>query len=106
MEDYCIRDQQLFDKTRLLMCYTVRGVNDIVTVEEAAIFLHKHPDTIRRWIEHHVLKARHLSAGGHGIYAILRSDLLELVVRESLESKEKIKKKLPLASAGQRLLPL
>ena len=82
-------------------------MNDIVTVEEAAQFLHKHPDTIRRWIEQKFLKARHLSAGGHGIYAILRSDLLELVVSESLETQERVKKKIssPKAS-GQRTLPL
>ncbi len=80
-------------------------MNDIVTVEEAARFLHKHPDTIRRWIEHKMLKARHLSAGGHGIYAILRSDLLELMVSESIEAKEKVKKAPPVSTA-QRVLPL
>lgn len=88
------------------MCYTGRVVNDIVTVEEAAVFLHKHPDTIRRWIENRMLKARRLSAGGHGIYAILRSDLLELIVSESLESRIKLKKKSLPSSTGQRALPL
>lgn len=82
-------------------------MKDIVTVEEAARFLHKHPDTIRRWIEVNKLKARHLSAGGHGIYAILRSDLLELVVSESYREKEKMKKKLPHPEpSNQRTLPL
>ena len=66
-------------------------MNDIVTVEEAATFLHKHPGTIRRWIEGGKLKARHLAAGGHGIYAILRSDLLEFIVAAEIEDKEKIK---------------
>ncbi len=66
-------------------------MKDIVTVEEAAKFLHKHPGTIRRWIEAKKLKARHLAAGGHGIYAILRSDLLEHMVAETIEEKEKIK---------------
>lgn len=66
-------------------------MNEIVTVEEAATFLHKHPGTIRRWIEVGKLKARHLSAGGHGIYAILRSDLLELMVAGDIEEKEKAK---------------
>lgn len=66
-------------------------MNDIVTVEEAADFLHKHPGTIRRWIEGGKFKARHLSAGGHGIYAILRSDLLEFIVAEDIEEKEKAK---------------
>ncbi len=78
-------------------------MNDIITVEEAAQFLHKHPDTIRRWIENKKLKARHLSAGGHGIYAILRSDLLELVVSGSLEVKEKAHLKIP---STQKALPL
>lgn len=78
-------------------------MNDIVTVEEAAQFLHKHPDTIRRWIETKKLKARHLSAGGHGIYAILRSDLLELAVSGALEAKEKAHLKIP---STQRALPL
>lgn len=62
-----------------------------MTVGEAARFLHKHPGTIRRWIEEKKLKARHLSAGGHGIYAILRSDLLEHVVTQTIEEKEKAK---------------
>lgn len=77
-------------------------MKDIVTVEEAAQFLHKHPDTIRRWIETKKLKARHLSAGGHGIYAIVRSDLLELAVSESMESRTH-HQKIPSA---QRPLPL
>jgi excisionase family DNA binding protein len=64
-------------------------MQDIVTVEEAAEFLHKHPGTIRRWIETKKLKARHLSAGGHGIYAILRSDLLELMVSGTITAQEK-----------------
>lgn len=64
-------------------------MQDIVTVDEAATFLHKHPDTIRRWIETKKLKARRLSAGGHGIYAILRNDLLELIVSGTLSAKEK-----------------
>ena len=79
-------------------------MNDIVTVEEAATFLHKHPDTIRRWIETKKLKARHLSAGGHGIYPILRSDLLELIVSGTLEAKEK--SIAPKVVPGQRTLPL
>jgi excisionase family DNA binding protein len=79
-------------------------MNDIITVEEAAQFLRKHPDTVRRWIETKKLKARHLSAGGHGIYAILRSDLLEVAISGSLEAKEKpVKHK---ASPQQRTLPI
>ncbi len=68
-------------------------MEDIVTVEEAAKFLQKHPGTIRRWIDEKKLKARHLSAGGHGIYAMLRSDLLEFVVAETIEEKKKLKVK-------------
>lgn len=86
------------------MVYSRLLMQDIVTVEEAATFLHKHPDTIRRWIENKKLKARRLSAGGHGIYAILRNDLLELIVSGSLEAKEK--PATPKVVSGQRSLPL
>jgi len=79
-------------------------MKDIVTVEEAAQFLHKHPDTIRHWIETNRLKARKLSAGGHGIYAILRSDLLELAVSGSLEAREREKQH--TVSSSQKTLPL
>ena len=90
-----------------MVCYTLCAVKDIITVIEAAQFLHKHPDTVRRWIETKKLKARRLSAGGHGIYAILRSDLLELVITESIEGKEKAKQTLPHnVSSAQRPLPL
>lgn len=79
-------------------------MNDIITVEEAARFLRKHPDTVRRWIETGKLKARHLSAGGHGIYAILRSDLLEVAISGSLEAKEKSMQ--PKVASQQRSLLL
>lgn len=82
-------------------------MKDIVTVEEAATFLHKHPDTIRRWIEAKKLKARHLSAGSHGIYAILRNDLLEFAVSASVKANERIKKKSRLPNdSAQPTLPL
>ncbi|MFZ5535680.1 MAG: helix-turn-helix domain-containing protein [Patescibacteria group bacterium] len=80
-------------------------MQDIVTVEEAAHFLHKQPGTIRRWIATKKLKARHLSAGGHGIYAILRNDLLELMVSGTLEEKEK-KEQHPKIPDNQPTLPL
>ncbi len=80
-------------------------MQDIVTVEEAAEFLHKHPGTIRRWIETRKLKARHLSAGGHGIYAILRNDLLELMVSGTITAQEK-KEHTPKVSDNQPTLPL
>lgn len=79
-------------------------MNDIITVDEAARFLHKHASTIRRWIETKKLKARHLSAGGHGIYAILRSDLLEVAISGTLEAKEKTSH--PKIMVTQRQLPL
>lgn len=79
-------------------------MNDIITVEEAAQFLHKHAGTIRRWIETKKLKAKHLSAGGHGIYAILRSDLLELVISGALEAKEKLHH--TKVAGTQKTLPL
>lgn len=83
------------------------AMKDIVTVEEAATFLHKHPDTIRRWIEASKLKARHLSAGSHGIYAILRNDLLEFAVSESVQASERTKKKSRLPKVfPQPTLPL
>lgn len=79
-------------------------MNDIVTVHEAAQFLHKHPGTIRRWIETNKLKARRLSAGGHGIYAILRNDVLELVISGALETKEKAPAHLTVPSGQTTLL--
>jgi len=89
------------------VCYTCPAVKDIVTVQEAARFLRKHPDTIRRFIEQKKLRARHLSAGGHGIYAILRSDLLEFAVSDELRRKERITRtpKKPVPDP-QRQLPL
>lgn len=79
-------------------------MKDIITVEEAARFLRKHPSTIRRWIETKILKARHLSAGGHGIYVILRTDLLEVVVSGKVE-KESAKPKKTTPDIRQKSLP-
>lgn len=83
-------------------------MKDIITVDEAARFLHKHPSTIRRWIETKQLKARHLSAGGHGIYVMLRSDLLEVMIAQSVAEKEKIpaKRSVEAPPSNQRALPL
>ncbi len=67
-------------------------MNEILTVKEAATFLRKHPGTIRRWIEEKQLRARKLSAGKNGIWAILRNDLLELAVTDSIERKARMKK--------------
>ena len=68
-------------------------MKEIVTVKEAAAFLRKHPATIRHWIEAKILRARKLSVGKNGIYAIARSDLLELMVAGTIERKLKEKKK-------------
>lgn len=80
-------------------------MKEIVTVKEAAAFLHKHPDTIRRWIEEKTLHARKLSAGKNGIYAITRSDLLELAVSNTLErnAQQKRKRSHPSPSAQVHL---
>lgn len=74
------------------MLYSELAVNEIVTVSEAAHFLRKHPGTIRRWIESKKLKARLLTAGGHGVYAIVRSDLLEFALQLSMEEQERSKR--------------
>lgn len=88
------------------MLYSELAVNEIVTVSEAAQFLRKHPGTVRRWIESNKLKARHLVAGGHGIYAILRSDLLEFALRISMEEQERSKREPhELIDKNQRKLP-
>jgi len=83
-------------------------VKEIVTVKEAAAFLRKHPDTIRHWIETKVLRARKLSAGKNGIYAIARNDLLELMVSGTIEQKfkEKKKKKTRAAKTLQVQMPI
>jgi hypothetical protein len=62
-------------------------VKNILTVEETASFLHKHPVTIRHWIVSKKLKARKISAGGTGVYVLLRTDVLEFVVGESFREK-------------------
>lgn len=78
-----------------------------MTVSEAAAFLHKHPDTIRRWIEEKTLRARKLSAGKNGIYAISRNDLLELAISDSLEHNMLQKKKLSHKSHSRQVhLPI
>ena len=82
-------------------------MKDIVTVSEAAVFLHKHPDTIRRWIEEKTLRARKLSAGKNGIYAIARNDLLELAISDTLEHNVLQKKKLSRRSHSSQVhLPI
>lgn len=82
-------------------------MNDILTVQEAANFLKKHPDTIRRWIEGKKLLAKKLAAGKSGVYAILRNDLLEMAVSETIEKKSKAKVRKHAAEPSQQVhLPL
>jgi len=84
-------------------------MKDIVTVREAANFLKKHPDTVRNWINIKKLPARKLSAGKNGIYVLLRSDILEVMVTESFRKKaqEMKKKKLSVPHSPRQVqLPL
>lgn len=69
-----------------------------MTVSEAAAYLKKHPTTIRRWIIHKRLKARKISAGGEGVYVMLKTDILEFAITAMVKKERRIvKKKLPLA---------
>lgn len=81
------------------------AVNDIVTVSEAAHFLRKHPGTIRKWIVTRKLPATRLIAGGHGIYAILRTDLIEVALVEAIENPTKPSAAHVPIDANQRKLP-
>lgn len=63
------------------------GVNEILTVKEAATFLKKHPDTIRHWILAQKLPAKRIPIGKNGIFVLLRTDVLEVMVRKSVEKK-------------------
>ena len=83
-------------------------MQEIITVEEAAHFLNKHPGTIRRWILSKKLKARKISAGGTGVFVLLKNDLLEfsianMVASERLE-KHAAKKSVP--STTQESFPI
>jgi excisionase family DNA binding protein len=62
-------------------------VNDILTVQEAALFLKKHPGTIRRWIFDKKLKAKRIPAGGTGVYVILKTDLLEFAIEKMVHAE-------------------
>ena len=90
------------------MCYTGGAVNEILTIKEAAALLHKHPDTLRRWIHAKKLKAKKISAGAEGVYVILKSDLLELVIEEEAKAKSRLRKPhaIPQDSSQQELLPI
>ena len=92
-----------------IVCYNQINVKDILTVSEAAGFLKKHPDTIRRWIKTKKLVARKISAGKNGIFVILRSDLLEVVISNEIKAVRRAKKaarKLAAKSPQQVKLPI
>ena len=72
--------------------YTCAVVNEILTVQEAAQFLKKHPGTIRRWIASHKLKARRIPAGGTGVFVILKNDLLEFSIEKMVRDESRAKK--------------
>jgi len=90
-----------------LICYTAHAVNEILTVSETARFLKKHPHTIRRWIIDKKLPAKKIASGGSGVFAILKSDLLEFVLKY-MEKAKKEEKKIPVHDIppGQKMLPM
>jgi hypothetical protein len=82
-------------------------MKDILTVDETALFLKKHPDTIRSWILNKKLKARKISGGKNGVFVLLRTDILELMVTESIKKdSHKSNHKHPLKSSSQVRLPI
>lgn len=84
------------------------AVNEILTVSEAAAFLHKHPGTIRRWILAKKLKARRIPAGGTGVFVILKTDLLEFSIAKMVraERREKRTPKQVIQPSEQEALPI
>lgn len=90
------------------MLYYVVAVNEILTVAETASFLKKHPHTIRRWILAKKLPAKKIAAGGSGVFAILKNDLLEYVISQSVKRKsvKKAPKLPPLHLSTQEELPI
>jgi excisionase family DNA binding protein len=91
------------------MVYSNVQMKDIITVSEAAKFLKKHPDTIRRYIEQKKLKARKISAGKSGVYVLLRNDLLEFIIADDIRKKSIIQKKVSHVKpvdASQEQLPM
>jgi excisionase family DNA binding protein len=90
------------------MLYYLSAVNEILTVAEAAQFLRRHPGTIRRWILAKKLKAKKIPAGGTGVFAILKTDLLEFSIEKMVKAERKEKKQTKAAppSSGQETLPI
>ena len=83
-------------------------MNEILTVGEAAQFLRKHPGTIRRWILSKKLKAKKIPAGGTGVFAILKTDLLEFSIAKMVKAERKTKHEVKVVppSSGQETLPI
>lgn len=79
---------------------------DILTVDEAAQMLHKTPSTIRSWIVKEKIKARKISAGGSGVFVILRTDLLEFAVSESFRHPTRSQKSMKKTKDPQVRLPV
>jgi hypothetical protein len=83
-------------------------VNEILTVAEAAQFLHKHPGTIRRWILTKKLKARRIPAGSTGVFVLLKTDLLEFSIEKMVRQERKAKKEIKTSTppSEQESLPI
>lgn len=83
-------------------------MKDILTVSEAAHLFKKHPTTIRLWIKTKKLKARNIPAGKSGVYVLLRTDILELIVANTFKEKNNIvkKHKSRLKQSPQAKLPI
>jgi len=79
---------------------------EILTVDEAAQMLHKTPGTIRAWILKDKIKARKISAGGNGVFVILRTDLLEFVLSESFQHPTRSQKSVRKTKDLQVRLPV
>ncbi|MCL4359819.1 helix-turn-helix domain-containing protein [Patescibacteria group bacterium] len=80
-------------------------MDDILTIAEAAEYLHKHADTLRRWVHNQRLPAKKIAAGGSGVWVILKTDLLECAL--SLSKRNRTKELLhPKRHTAQRMLPI
>lgn len=79
-------------------------MQEILTVAEAAAYLKKHPTTIRRWIIGKRLKARKISAGGEGVFVLLKTDVLEFAVFAMARLERKAKKQ--MKATTQEELPI
>ncbi len=80
------------------------AVKEILSVSETARFLNKHPDTIRRWIDKKILPARKISAGGTGVFVLLKYDVLEFAVSTVLKHQAREKKVMQQSSSVQKKL--